>query len=49
VLDRCLEEHLGRSPDLTGLTAVVTQAVAGSDTATPHGHQEAGDAVVEAR
>jgi hypothetical protein len=49
VLDRCLEEHLGRSPDLRGLTAVVTQAVAGSDTATPHGHQEAGDAVVEAR
>jgi hypothetical protein len=48
VLDRCLEEHLSRSPDLVGLSVVATPAVAGSDTPTPHGHQQSGDAVVEA-
>jgi len=48
VLDRCLKEHLSRSPDLTGLSVLATHAVAGSGTATPHGHEQAGDAAVEA-
>jgi hypothetical protein len=48
VLDRCLTEHLSRSPDLTGLSVLATQAVARSGAATPDGHEQAADAAVEA-
>jgi hypothetical protein len=48
VLDRCLTEHLSRSPDLTGLSVLATKAVARSGAATPDGHEQAGDAAVEA-
>ncbi|HET6772394.1 MAG TPA: NAD(P)-binding protein [Acidimicrobiales bacterium] len=48
VLDRCLTEHLSRSPDLTGLSVLATTAVARSGAATPDGHEQAGDAAVEA-
>jgi hypothetical protein len=48
VLDRCLTEHMSRSPDLTGLSALATQAVACSGAATPHGHDPATDAAAEA-